>query len=1076
SEHLARAVAGYGVARDRIVVIPSGVDAEEEFAPERIAAKELGCGPHVLYPGRLTEQKDPLLMVQVAAAVTAARSDARFHVIGAGDLEERVRTAVRDADLDANVRFHPPTTDLAPWYAASDVLLMTSRFEGVPYVLYEAMAMGLPSVVPKLPGNAELLGEGGGILVDPRDRAEPYAAALLSLLNGNGHARELGAVARTRVRRDRSVRGMADAHAEIYERLVRRRPPRARRRPPPPLPPPHRLPRRPATGQPRVSVVMPCYDHAQFLPAALESVRAQDYPDIEIIVVDDASTDSEMPELLAALERDGDVSVVRREVNGGPGAARNTGIRLATGRYILPVDADNLLMRGAIASMVRQLQGCGEQIGFIYPNVQYFGNRHDYFVAPHFDVEQLRTGNYCDTCSLIDRSVFDGGFFFPEDIRIGHEDWDFFLTLATHGIHGEPAAQSTMRYRKTGFTRSDIVEYRARAFADDLPERHPPLFPSGIAGVDMRAARRREAALKAVWQPAISLLLLEDVDPSADDGRRLLANIAHQSLCDAEVIAPFSEDVQLDGPGAHLRRVAPDRPDRLEALFELARANFVVLVQHSAASLLEPVGFFEKLVYARQEAGPSVGIAFTDCAEDVGGPFALLRDVPPGIAPVAVALFERYEGPQLPAFSAPPGHEVAAIVGVLEIEHVLQWRCAATGPTPAAPPSPEPVRHDLAPPRPSSARDRNRMATLRYSQPTLPADVRVRRWDDSPWPAWTAPESTVLVRCRQIGCERRLITLGGEPPAGYEVEYWLGAVQLFGPPGTSRIEALLDEDGQQVGFRAAAPDEPAPASERALPLGHVEQAGLPLLQQISVARVHGSGQLTLVAGSTDPLLGRCDVDAPLGYVEAFPNLPAAPLYERPASRRHALLLRGLVGRRHVYGVDALDGARVVAKLAQLLRAPVPGTRAVAVRPDGTLVTDAYTPEQRAPGLAQTGRWIGAPLAWRGESPLLPRVRATGRRLTQAAQLGVSRAAIAPSRAAIVGYLYEKPGPVRIELFSAVHPITGDQIVTPFPLEPADMGYVEITSLGYACGGRESVWIDRYPLPWASRFGLRARHG
>ena len=57
------------------------------------------------------------------------------------------------------IALHPSSQEMARWYRASDLLLMTSVFEGVPYVIYEALAMGVPTVAPALPGNVEFMDE-----------------------------------------------------------------------------------------------------------------------------------------------------------------------------------------------------------------------------------------------------------------------------------------------------------------------------------------------------------------------------------------------------------------------------------------------------------------------------------------------------------------------------------------------------------------------------------------------------------------------------------------------------------------------------------------------------------------------------------------------------------------------------------------------------------------------------------------------------------------------------------------------------------------------------------------------------
>ncbi len=80
-----------------------------------------------------------------------------MHVLGDGELEERRSPAIDAAGLERHVLLHGTPIDMGPWYAACDALLLTSEFEGIPYAIYEAMAMAKPVVAPALPGIAELV-------------------------------------------------------------------------------------------------------------------------------------------------------------------------------------------------------------------------------------------------------------------------------------------------------------------------------------------------------------------------------------------------------------------------------------------------------------------------------------------------------------------------------------------------------------------------------------------------------------------------------------------------------------------------------------------------------------------------------------------------------------------------------------------------------------------------------------------------------------------------------------------------------------------------------------------------------
>ncbi len=133
---LTDSLGAYDVPTARRRTIPIGVDAEGEFCPDRNEPIE-GLDPdvfHVLFPARLTAQKNPLLMVEVAARLRSAGLRFQIHVVGDGDMEESVRDAVARQGLQSEVLMQGASTALGPWYAACQAVLLTSAFETGPHV------------------------------------------------------------------------------------------------------------------------------------------------------------------------------------------------------------------------------------------------------------------------------------------------------------------------------------------------------------------------------------------------------------------------------------------------------------------------------------------------------------------------------------------------------------------------------------------------------------------------------------------------------------------------------------------------------------------------------------------------------------------------------------------------------------------------------------------------------------------------------------------------------------------------------------------------------------------------------
>jgi glycosyltransferase involved in cell wall biosynthesis len=365
SHHLARAVERYDVSPSKIRVIPTGVDADDEFNPSQVLPIE-AVKPgsfNVLFPGRLTEQKDPRLMVEVIRRVVDVHGGVQVQVVGDGPMTADVRACVRERGLEGHFSFHPPSRELAPWYAACDALLMTSTFEGVPYVVYEAMAMELPVIAPALAGNVELMQDTGGLLIDPRDDVSAYARAVSGLIEDRGRGEMLGQAGRARVLEHFTLRHMGDLHCQLYEELLRsrrrairmqtdtspeqldalesRRPTKRPGRSKPEWQGLAHLSKRSIQGQPLVSVVVPCFNHGRYLPECVEAILDQNYEPIEVIVVDDASTEPDTINALQAIESRERVRVLRQLQNSGPSAARNRAIRptAATSCLLIPTTA-----------------------------------------------------------------------------------------------------------------------------------------------------------------------------------------------------------------------------------------------------------------------------------------------------------------------------------------------------------------------------------------------------------------------------------------------------------------------------------------------------------------------------------------------------------------------------------------------------------------------------------------------------------------------------------------------------------------------------------------------------------------
>lgn len=1064
------AVVGYGISRERVEVIHTGIDTDRYSRGRVLPVALEEDRAHLLFVARLVAQKDPLLMVEVARELRERGLRFCIHVIGGGELEPDVRALVDRYGLDEHVAFESPTHELRPWYAGVDALLMTSVFEGVPVIVYEALAMEVPIVAPALPGILELMGEGGGVAVEQRDLASAYADALEPLLRSRELSRRIGGQGREIVRERFSVQEMGSKHGRLYERLLGARPPRPPREPEPPIAKTELGSRR-ARGEPRVSVITPCFNHGRPLRECVDSIRRQTYPDIELIVIDDCSSDDETKSYLRELDADDHVRVLRMRRNSGPSAARNRGISQASGRYVLPVDADNVLLPEAIERLVSQIQVAGEHVGFIYQNCQYFGNREDYFEPPVFNPYLLARENYIDTCALIDRNVFDLGFSYAEDIVFGHEDWDFFLTLAEHGIHGEPARGKTLLYRKEGFTRSDLVEWTGAPFRDEAAARHPRLFAADTAG---RPKSAPSTNLKARWAPALSLIAIGPLEVGGVAWETALARLGEQIFQDFELLVALDKEMvyQPSGPPIHIlpARLVERPAELLTHALEVSRGRNVIVTGRALPDLLCDPGSIERIVRLLERSRRKTAFCFVDLRDETH-PFAVTLGDDRDRDPHSVA-FSRVDAPdgEMPR-QLDTGDPIGTLARWMQIRRShLEWRHLCAPWAERAQPSGEFYRVPIVP---SGQRaEREERARRLAEKPALPgAAASIDRWASSPsWlPAFTAP----LVRSQRFGFEEWTVTAASPPPDGFNPEYHLGVVHLRSLQGTNRL--VRDPEH---GYATVAPGSEPTGDEMEESLGYVEEVAFTMLEPLLVCRHVRTGAPLLICGEDDPLHDAVEWPplAVLGYIDRLPVNPR----KVPTTPPTRTWLRGLirvvdpVARRHRVDLGEMPAGRDPWEIGALLDRDPGNGIAAWVDGEGRLHTASYAPTRHPFDLSRTLRWVGAPATWRGFGRPRARARAIARRSVEAVRHTVAR----PGIAAAVGrdaqsWLLPDPGADRHPLFSATHPVTADQLVTRDPSEARELGYGPVHMLGYALALSPVTGMLSRPhasIPWASRFG------
>lgn len=195
------------------VVIHNGVDLPPLRAPETRS------GPcRLVTVGRLQAPKDALTLVRALAALQPASCEAV--IVGDGPDRPAVENEVRRLGLDSVVRLAGERDDVADFLAAADLFVLSSRSEGLPLSILEAMAVGLPVVASGVGGVPEVVVEGEtGLLVPPGD-PQSLADAIERLLDDSALRRRLGAAGRIRVAEQFDLASAQRAHLDLYLSLV----------------------------------------------------------------------------------------------------------------------------------------------------------------------------------------------------------------------------------------------------------------------------------------------------------------------------------------------------------------------------------------------------------------------------------------------------------------------------------------------------------------------------------------------------------------------------------------------------------------------------------------------------------------------------------------------------------------------------------------------------------------------------------------------------------------------------------------------------------------------------------------
>lgn len=269
---------------------------------------------------------------------------------------------------------------------------------------------------------------------------------------------------------------------------------------------------------PEFSIIIPCYNCAKTLEETIGSVLSQSFCDFEIIAVNDGSTDDTAEILRMAAIRDPERIRIHMQSNAGVSAARNQAIRMSSGRYILFLDADDLLAEGLLASISRSLKK--ESVDTL---CFYYTRDFSVFdgIPQNWEVKPITVSSLLERLTYSKRDVLFCSFVYKAELLRKHmiqfeegfkygEDWEFSTKYLSHCTSAVLLDKNGYFYRsvKTSamaqarYDHVDAIAAAERTYAYLLSHRHPfaetfweYMYPRAVFSVAHRFGQVRNREL-----------------------------------------------------------------------------------------------------------------------------------------------------------------------------------------------------------------------------------------------------------------------------------------------------------------------------------------------------------------------------------------------------------------------------------------------------------------------------------------------------------------------------------------------------------------------------------------------------
>ena len=240
-----------------------------------------------------------------------------------------------------------------------------------------------------------------------------------------------------------------------------------------------------------ISVIIPYYNDGLYIDEAVDSILAQTYKDVEILIVNDGSTEAASIQKLNAYHKP-KTRVLHKE-NGHLSSARNFGFQHTSpqSRYILVLDADDKF-RPTFIEQAKEILDSQSVVGAVAANAELFGKVNQVIVKyTGGDSENFVYRNNAVACALIRREVWEQVDGYDETMKEGFEDWDFWLSTLEKGWRIHVIQEPLFLYRQKEVSMLQSSQLKRPELVKLLVNKHPSIFCQHVE----KAIYEREKAI-----------------------------------------------------------------------------------------------------------------------------------------------------------------------------------------------------------------------------------------------------------------------------------------------------------------------------------------------------------------------------------------------------------------------------------------------------------------------------------------------------------------------------------------------------------------------------------------------------